>query len=131
MNPTNTDGSIVLLPCNGLSARGQITRFVADQIREQIDDIEVVELVPLMAGIPGAVETLRRAKRVIGLSGCEHRCESNGCEMARGKAPDDTFTVGDLVRSDVQSIDSFAPEEMKQCSLQVSSLLLGKLSEVG
>lgn len=124
----DTKAAIALLPCNGLSARGRLAREAARMLREGMEQLQQIDMVPLMAGLPKETEQLREARFVMGLAGCEHRCDQNACQQALQRPPDDAFVIGDIVREEVHEIDELSEEEKQQYLLDITSQLLGRLS---
>jgi uncharacterized metal-binding protein len=126
-NPNTPTGPIALLPCNGLSARGQVATMAVDQLAGAMDEARCVNIVPLLAGVDEEVAALRGARAVISVAGCSHRCDLKVCKKVLGRDPDDALVVGDLLRADVIERCESTEEEIQQCVLEVSSRLVGIL----
>lgn len=130
MTQTSNSGTwIAVLPCNGLSARGHVTTLAIDQVTQGLEDVRCVNIVPLMARIPEELADAQGARAVIGLAGCNHRCEASACRQALGRDLDDAFVVGDLLRQEVTERSEVSDEELRQCALEVSSRLVGILGK--
>lgn len=117
----------VLLPCNGLSARGRLAADIANGIRDQIEDVEVVDLVPLLAQLPDAVSIVKSANRVIALSGCINQCESKACHITTQREPDLVFQLEHELPVGVTGPESCPPGLYKQLLRTITSQLLGEL----
>ena len=123
------DDRVVLITCNGLSARGQLTAKVIQQLQEHIDeDVDVLSLTPLLAGLPERVEKVKRATQLIGLAGCSRRCDLHACRSQAGRVPDVDLVLEDILRKDITSEDTISQEELNQVLPKATSLLLGKLT---
>ncbi len=97
-------------------------------LREQINGLKIVDLVPLMAGIPEEVEAVKKARAVVGFAGCQHRCDLDVCLKIRGKAPEHEFVIENILRNEVRDIKELSHEEFESVALQITSHLIGKLS---
>ncbi len=129
MAKENAGGSVILLPCNGLSARGQVTEMASAKIREAMEEVRRVDLVPLLAGLTDEQSAVNEARAVIGLAGCSYRCEARACRQAVGRELDDGLVVGDLMREDVTELSDATEQEIEQCVLEVTSRVLAVLSQ--
>ena len=120
---------MVVLPCNGLSARGQVTTLAVDQVTEGFEGLRCVNIVPLMAGVAEDVAELQAARAVVGVAGCHHRCDAHACRQVLHREPDDAFVVGEMLRAEVIERTEMTDEEFRQCALEVASRLVGILGK--
>ncbi|MCB9644402.1 MAG: hypothetical protein H6728_15120 [Myxococcales bacterium] len=127
MSLSEAPASMIIVPCNGHSLRGQLTQRVAQLLREQIEDIDVVDLVPLMAGLPLAQQKARQSKLLIGLAGCNHRCERSGCQQFLRRPLDQEITLDAFVPPHQKDKQDITPEEFEQLVLHITSSVLGQL----
>lgn len=128
MPPSDLVPSVILVPCNGHTLRGQLTQRVAQLLREQIEDIDVVDLIPLMAGLPHAIQKARQAKSLVGLAGCNHRCERSACQQFLKRPLDQEIVLDSFVDPSCKEMDDLSEEDFKQRVLQITSSVLGQLT---
>lgn len=119
----------VLIPCNGLSSCGKVVREMMKMLHSQMPEVDIVDLVPLMAGAGNTVKRAKSATRVIGVAGCQHRCDEDGCQMALGRSPDVEFVVDDYVSVKLMEGHLLTDEDARSNALKALSHLLAKLSE--
>ncbi len=118
---------IALIPCNGLSARGQLTRMSTQLIHEQMDDVQVVDLAPLMAGVPGTLQAVQEARTVIGVAGCSSRCENVGCQKVFGQQLKHAIVFEELVPPHIRDTKEIKESDLQQLLPQAVSQLIGKI----
>ena len=125
---TNHFRSIVLLPCGGLSVRGRIAHQASMRVLQGLEDVLLVNFVPLMAKIPESLAQIRDADFVMTLSGCSQRCELKACVEILNRKPDDSFLVGDIVPQEIREASELSEEEIEQYVLEVASQVSRRLS---
>lgn len=125
----SSNQSIVLLPCNGLSARGQLSSVVAGLLQEQLEDIEIGQLIPLSVKDPAEQARLARARFVMAISGCSQRCESHICQQAGGQI-DGSICLEDDLPKELVSIAQVTPEQRRQATLTATSRALAQLTDL-
>jgi uncharacterized metal-binding protein len=120
--------SVVLVPCNGYTLRGHIAQRVAQMLRQELDDIEIVDLIPLMAGREDALQKAHHARALIGLAGCRQACERSGCQQFLRRGLDQEILLDALVPAHYRDTQDIPPAELEQLILQITSSVLGQLS---
>lgn len=121
---------IVLLPCNGLSARGYLSSLIAQHVQEQLPQVCVIPPVPLSVGIESFVRQTQEAQYIFALSGCSHRCESHICQQATGRQPDETLDIEPIVRKDVSEWIDMSMDEQKQTLQRLVHQALDRLKHI-
>ncbi|MCK6509899.1 putative zinc-binding protein [Myxococcota bacterium] len=128
MPPSVSAASVILVPCNGHTLRGQLTQRVAQLLREQIDDIDIIDLVPLMAELPHALQLARQAKSLIGLAGCHHRCERSACQQFLKRSLDQEILLEHFIEPSCKELQDISEEDFQTWVLHITSSVLGQLT---
>lgn len=118
----------VLVPCNGLSARGQLSTQVAHYLQENMDDVAVAYPTPIATKQQDLLKQIYQAKRVILLSGCDQQCGVAICQQAQVLA-DTNVQLGAAVRPEAIEYDELDEEERKQALRLMTSRVVATLTE--
>lgn len=124
---TQASGQVVLVCCNGVSARGHVAARACHLVCESLSEVRSIEVVPLLAGVPEEVEALSRARVVLGLAGCDQRCDRGATRRVTGREPDESFVVGASLRAEVHEVADASEKELQSCTLELSSRIIGRV----
>ena len=121
---------IVIIPCSGASARGRLTYEIAEMIKQGLPEIEIVNIVPLMAKLEPELSIAQNADIIISIAGCDYRCELTACREVLEREPDETVLIGKAVREDVREYRELSESEKGEIIRKITSQILGKISSM-
>lgn len=130
MADNRVDGKVVLIPCNGLSARGRVAHLAAIMVEEGMPEVQWVDCVPLMAEVDEEVKRVREARYVMGLAGCAYRCDALACRRGRGRETDDAVVIGKIVPPHIAEAADLSEDDKKRFALETASQVIAKLNKL-
>ncbi len=121
---------IAILPCGGLSARGRLSIQTAILLKREIPEVEIANIVPLLAGVEEEREKFNRADFIMAISGCRHHCAQKACLELKGREPDEHFELESFVPSEVIDYSDLSEAEKKRILPLIVSQTLGRLARL-